>query len=105
MGGLWGDSNSNVYFEYDRISRINPAGMTETRSLTQSNGDGGAATSATFNRPAHLFMATTGVMHVSDNHRLRMIYADQVVVTFGGHGSPVSGGDGGKATSAGFNGV
>jgi hypothetical protein len=61
------------------------------RGSQQDKGDGGAATSATFNRPAHLFMTTMSMLHVSDNdnHQLRMVRTDQVVVKFGGHDSPV----------------
>jgi hypothetical protein len=88
-----------------RVRMINGSGVISTIAGTGaagSTGDGGLATSATFQQPAGLAVAPDGTVYVADQgaHRVRRF-------TVGGNITPVAGtglsgfeGDGGPATNA-----
>ncbi|OKH98947.1 hypothetical protein A6A06_25420 [Streptomyces sp. CB02923] len=69
-----------------------------------SGGDGGAATAAQLHCPFGLVAAATGSLYIADyqNHRVRKVRADGVVVTVAGSGKKGYGGDGGPAVAAAF---
>src|SRR6266850_1646511 len=69
-------------------------------------GDGGAATSASLNRPYGVALDASGNLYVADylNNRIRKVTAATgILTTVAGNGSPTFAGDGGAATSASFN--
>jgi uncharacterized protein (TIGR03437 family) len=101
-----------------RLREVTPAGIINTvagngmvgLTLAGNNiGDGGPATSAEFG-PAHLpFMQGVAVdlggnLYIADvgNFRVRKVDTSGNITTVAGSGSPISSGDGGPATSAGF---
>src|SRR6266850_451920 len=66
-------------------------------------GDGGAATSASLNRPYGVALDASGNLYVADylNNRIRKVAAATgILTTVAGNGSPTFAGDGGAATSA-----
>ena len=117
IGHICVDGGGNVYFadrENDRVRKIAVGtGIITTLAGNGTrgfSGDGGPATSASFNLPSGVVMDTRGNVIISDrgNDRLRMVAADTgVVTTVAGSapppvGSGLSGfsGDGGPGTSA-----
>ncbi len=114
IGGLANigvDSVGNVYFaesDSPRVRRVNTAGIITTIAGNGNigfSGDGGAATSATFNVYRALAVDKSGNVFVGDtyNHRIRKINSTTgIVTTIAGTGSDGDGGDGGPATAASF---
>ncbi len=119
--GLAVDLAGDIFFADSpnfRIREVTAAGIINTvagngmvgETLAGNNiGDGGPATSAEFG-PAHLpFMQgvavdLSGNLYIADvgNFRVRKVDTSGKITTVAGSGSPVSGGDGGLATSAGL---
>jgi hypothetical protein len=94
---------------YYKVSKVNPTGSAVNYAGTGSatyGGDGGQATSASFNRiyGIHVICPSPGTytVYLSDrfNCRLRMISPTGIITTIAGTGTPGSTGDGGIATSA-----
>ncbi|MES2702142.1 MAG: FG-GAP-like repeat-containing protein [Bacteroidota bacterium] len=101
------DRSGNIYFsEGFYVRKINTAGIISTVAGTGVNsygGDGGAATSATFNRPYGIACDTSGNVYVADqyNHRIRKITVSTGTInTVAGNGGGGYSGNGGAATSA-----
>lgn len=69
-------------------------------------GDGGPATSATFNRPVYIhFDGRNWLVADESNQRVRRITPAGLINTFAGNGTQGFAGDGGPATAAALNGV
>lgn len=91
-----------------RIRKLDAAGIVTTIAGTgtcSTTGDGGAATSATFNLPSAVAVDPEGVLYVSDElgRRVRRIDTAGIVTTVLGTGTASSTGDGGAASSATVN--
>ena len=69
-----------------------------------SSGDGGPASSASIGFPAGVAVDSAGNIYIADalNNRVRKVNTTGVITTVAGTGFPISGGDGGPATSAGI---
>src|SRR5437762_6604711 len=69
------------------------------------SGDGGAATNASLFNPTDVAVDGNGNLFIADqnNHRIRRVDANGVIVTVAGIGSFSSSGDGGPATKAGLS--
>jgi uncharacterized protein (TIGR03437 family) len=119
--GLAIDLAGNIFFADSgnfRIRKVTPAGIVTTVagngtvgvSIAGNNiGDGGPATSAEFGPAPLPFMQgvavdLSGNLYITDvgNYRVRKVDTAGNISTVAGSGSPISGGDGGPATSAGF---
>ncbi len=108
------DASGNVYitdlFNY-RIRKVNTSGVISTIAGTGTlgtSGDGGAATSALLNEPAHLTIEySSGDLYFSDGEsRVRKIAAATGTITaVAGTTTLGFSGNGGAATSANMNGV
>lgn len=111
--GVAVDGSGNVYFsdQYNqRIRKINAStGNISTIAGTGTysySGDGGAATSATFQNPAGIRIDASGNIYIADlfNHVVRKITASTgVISTIAGTGTAGFSGDGAAATSANLN--
>ena len=66
------------------------------------SGDGGPAMSAALNRPAGLFLDTTGNLYIADsgNNVIRKVATDGTITTVAGNGTKGYSGDGGPAVIA-----
>ncbi|HXB12324.1 MAG TPA: T9SS type A sorting domain-containing protein [Bacteroidia bacterium] len=66
------------------------------------SGDGGPATAAEMNIPAHIRCDNSGNYYIGDasNSRIRKVNATGIISTFAGNGWPGFSGDGGPATAA-----
>jgi uncharacterized protein (TIGR03437 family) len=93
-------SNNNVV----RISSSGTLTVVAGNSNHGFSGDGGAATSASLNRPAGVAVDSAGNLYIADmdNHRIRMV-SGGIVTTVAGNGLGQFSGDGGPATSASLN--
>jgi len=106
--GVAADAAGNVYIAdrfNNRIRKVTVGGTISTvaGTGTQSfSGDGGPATSATFNQPYSVAFDAAGNLYIADknNGRIRKVTAAGVISTVAGTGSGSSLGDGGPATSA-----
>ena len=102
------DDAGNLYIadsNHRRVRRVGPDGVIETIAGTGefgSDGDGGAATEATFSDPESLLLDKAGNLYVGDPSadRIRLISPDGIITTFAGTGRPGHDGDGGPATEA-----
>jgi hypothetical protein len=102
------DRIGNIYIAEELnhiIRKIDTFGIISTfagTGITGFSGDGGAATTATFNSPSGVEVDDIGNVYISDrlNHRVRMVDTDGVVTTIAGIGGCGFFGDGGLATSA-----
>ncbi len=106
--GLAVDRLGNVYITesgYDRVYKVNAAGIVSTVAGTGESGyggDGGAATSAQL-LPNDVAVDGAGNLYIADavNHRIRKVDAcTGNISTIAGTGTEGYGGDGGPATSA-----
>lgn len=109
--GVAVDPSGNLFiadFNNVRVRRVSATTGTITTVAGSGNvgfsGDGGAATSATFNKPTCVVTDLLGTrLFIADayNHRIRMVTLDTGVITaYAGTGAFGFGGDGGVATSA-----
>jgi sugar lactone lactonase YvrE len=78
------------------------AGMAHTAAYA---GDGGAATSASLNKPTGVALDAAGNLYIADsfNHCIRMVATSGTITTVAGNSFSGSEGDGGPATSASLN--
>ncbi len=91
-----------------RIRYVDPAGFIHTIAGTGTagfSGDGGQATDAQLNTPSAVALGPDGHLYVADtnNHRIRQISPDGVIVTIAGTGTPGFSGDDGPAYNAQLN--
>lgn len=106
------DASGNVFLAdtlNNRIRRVDAAtGILTTLGGTGAagfSGDGGAASSATFNGPSDLAVDALGNVYVADrgNNRVRRIDSAGQVTTLAGTGAAGFSGDGGPAAAAALN--
>ena len=109
--GLAVDLLGNVYITesgYDRVYKVNAAGIVSTVAGTGESsygGDGGAATSAQLH-PDDVAVDGAGNLYIADTRNLRIRKVDACtgnISTIAGTGTEGYGGDGGPATSAQLN--
>jgi uncharacterized protein (TIGR03437 family) len=91
-----------------RIRKVTVGGVISTVAGTGEvgySGDGGAATSATFNTPLNLAVDAAGNLYIADtlNNAIRKLATDGTISTVAGTGGAGYSGNGGPATSAGIN--
>ncbi len=110
--GLTFDTSGNLYFADNfgtRVRMVSTSGTISTVAGSSNNGtpgytgDGGPATSATFNGISGLaFDPTTGMIYVADqnNNVVRRFKVGGTVTTVAGNGTQGYGGDGGPGTKA-----
>lgn len=103
------DSKGNIYIGDTNNSRIRrvSAGIITTiggNGLFKFSGDGGPATSATFNQPYGVAVDSAGNIYVADTYgnRIRKV-SGGIATTVAGNGLPGFSGDGGLATNASLN--
>ncbi len=108
------DKHGNMYIVEmtgNRVLRVDAKGMLTVFAGTGKKGDtgdGGPATSATFNGPHNLAVAADGMVFVADtwNSRIRKIDPRTGIITpFVGTGKKGFAGDGGLALKADFTGI
>lgn len=88
-----------------KIRKVSTSGVISTvagTGVTGFSGDGGLATSATFNAPWAVYVSANGTFFIADtnNHRFRKVDPSGIVTTIMGDGVCASSGDGGPAISA-----
>ncbi len=104
--GMTIDAGGNICFgDCNRVREINSSGIISTvlGSWTLGyNGDGIAATAATFYQPNDVKFDAAGNMYISDelNARIRKVNSSGIISTIAGIGHPGFSGDGGIATAA-----
>ncbi len=106
--GVAVDAAGNLYvadFFYERVRRIDPAGLISTIAGTGTigfSGDGGPATEARLNSPYALAADARGNLYVTDrgNLRVRRIDPAGIISTVAGTGEFGFAGDGGPAATA-----
>ena len=99
------DGNNNLYLldiGNSHIRKIDSSGIITTigwNGMSGANGDGGPATSASFNNPFNIATDGTGNLYVADlgNGRIRKINASGIITTVAGSGFGTPD-DGGPAT-------
>lgn len=109
--GLLMDSSGNLLIGEEGshvIRKIDPQGRISTiagTGVAGDAGDGGPATQAQLKLPRRLALAPDGTLYFSDgnNHRVRRITPDGVIMTVAGTGKMGFSGDGGPATEAEMN--
>lgn len=109
--GVWVDSAGTLYIAdtyNQRIRKVNSAGIISTIAGNGGQGfagDGGAATSASFNLPMSVTDDGKGNLYVADlmNQRIRKIDSSNIIRTVAGTGTAYFSGDGGAATAATLN--
>jgi trimeric autotransporter adhesin len=111
--GVAVDASENIYISepyQHRIRKvIKSTGVITTvagNGRSGFSGDGGLATSATFNYPYGVAVDASGSIYVAEEsgNRIRMItQSTGVITTVAGNGDPSFSGDGGLATSASLN--
>ena len=107
------DSIGNIYIADSgnlRIRKVTPDGIIRTvagKGVLGFGGDGGPATSARFNLPFRVETDLQGNLYIADrdNHRIRRVGPDGLIVTVAGSGPTGAsnggfGGDGGPAIQA-----
>ena len=102
------DSADNLYIadsENHRIRMVDASDIITTVAGNGSSGfsgDGGPATSAQLRNPFGVALDSADNLYIvdSENHRIRMVDASDIITTVAGSGVPAFSGDGGLATSA-----
>jgi sugar lactone lactonase YvrE len=107
------DAQGNLYFAErlgQRIFKVVPQSGALTpiagTGTAGFSGDGGPATAAKLNNPAHIAFDAAGNLYVADsgNNRIRKIAAGtNIITTVAGSGAAGTGGDGGPAVNAQLN--
>jgi hypothetical protein len=114
--GVAEDNAGNIFiadYASDLIRKVDTNGIITrlaglysswTNGLGVFSGDGGAATNASLFNPTEVAVDGYGNLFVTDqnNHRVRKVDVNGIIVTVAGNGSFSSSGDGGPATSAGL---
>lgn len=90
------------------IRKVDASGIITTiagNGIPGYSGDGGLATSASFNWPFGVVVDASGNVYIADlwNHRIRRVDTSGMVTTIAGNGVSGYSGDGGLATSASIN--
>jgi sugar lactone lactonase YvrE len=106
--GLALDAAGNLFIVDEsngRIREVNTLGIINTVAGNGNeafSGDGGAATSASLNRPEDVAVDSQGNLYIADslNFRVRKVDLSGIITTAAGTGEPNFSGDGGPATSA-----
>ncbi len=105
--GVAVDAAGNIYIADSFNSRIRMVANGTISTLagngfTGRSGDGGAATSASLNRPQGVTVDTAGNLYIADtdNHVVRKVAVDGTISTVAGNGTWGYSGDGGPATQA-----
>ena len=106
--GLAFDAAGNLFVAAsynNRIRKITPSGIISTVAGTGAasySGDGGPATSATFNQPINVAIDASGNLLIADylNNRIRRVTPSGIISTIVGTGVSGFSGDGGPATAA-----
>jgi len=106
--GVAVDAAGNIYIADSFNSRIRVVAANGTittvagNGFTGRSGDGGAATSATLNRPQGVAVDAAGNLYIADtdNHVVRKVAVDGTISTLAGNGTRGYSGDGGPATRA-----
>ena len=109
--GVAVDTAGSVYIadaNYSIVRKVTAAGVQTTYAGSGTAGfagDGQAATRAQLDYPNALALDTAGNLYIGDvaNRRVRRVTPGGVISTVAGNGTAVSSGDGGAATSAGFD--
>src|ERR1035441_4660858 len=113
LGTVWSpalDGQGNLYFadSYNNIVvRLSPNGtliLVAGNTHAGFSGDGGPANTAALNFPTGVAVDSAGNLYIADNrnNRIRMV-SGGTITTVAGNGVAAFSGDGGPATSAGFN--
>jgi uncharacterized protein (TIGR03437 family) len=105
--GVAVDAAGNIYIADSFNSRIRMVANGTITTLAGNSfiglsGDGGAATSATLNRPQGVAVDAAGNVYIADtdNHVVRKVAVDGTISTVAGNGTWGYSGDGGPATQA-----
>ncbi|QSA95834.1 PKD domain-containing protein [Methylococcus sp. EFPC2] len=106
--GLTIGTDGSIYiadFLNYRVRKIGPDGVIKTvagNGVKGYAGDGGPATSASFDGVENLAVAPDGTLYISDtgNHRIRVVGTDGIVTTLAGDGTAGFSGDGAFAGNA-----
>jgi uncharacterized repeat protein (TIGR01451 family) len=102
------DSSGNLFFidsENCAVRKVNTSGIITTvagNGTCGFSGDGGPATSATFNAISGIALDAAGNLYLADsvNNRVRKVNTSGIVTTIAGDGTGGFSGDGGPATAA-----
>jgi uncharacterized repeat protein (TIGR01451 family) len=102
------DASGNLFFvdgDNCAVRKVNTAGIINTvagNGTCGFSGDGGPATSATFNALTGIALDAAGNLYLADagNDRVRKVNTSGIVNTIAGNGTEDFSGDGGPATSA-----
>ena len=111
--GVAVDSAGTLYIAgtgYNRIFKVNPAGIITTVAGTgaqSSTGDGGPATKATLSSPSAVAFDGAGDMYIAEAQglRVRKVNTSGIISTIAGTGTAGFSGDGGPATKATFSAI
>ena len=109
--GVAADSSGNVFIadtDNVRIRKVTPQGIISTvagNGVYGFTGDGGPATSASFNLPTSLAVDAAGNLFIADNknNRIRKVTPGGIISTVAGKGTAGFSGDGGPALNAELN--
>jgi uncharacterized protein (TIGR03437 family) len=109
--GVAVDSSGNIYIADALNRRIRKVSGTTISTIAGNgvlsySGDGGPPTAAQLNTPQAVAVDSSGNYYIADtfNNVVRKVNTAGVIATIAGNGTAGSGGDGGAATSAQFNG-
>jgi uncharacterized protein (TIGR03437 family) len=101
------DASGNLYIADSlnfRVREVTTGGLIATVAGNGSagySGDLGQATAAQISSPVGVAVDSAGSIYISDGAvHIRKVYANGIIVTIAGNGSPGYSGDGGAATSA-----
>src|SRR6266849_464960 len=109
--GIALDSAGNLYIADSsnlRIRKMTPGGIITTfagNGNVVTAGDGGPATSASFESPTGVTADSAGNLYLADGTHVRKVDTAGIIITVAGTGARGNGGDGGPATSAQFRGI